>query len=206
MKGKKDKLGSREDYSLGVSSYLIHVLWLQQEGFRASQRIIQMHFIQSGFTCLQQQFCVSPPGINAGVGDGDAGCGEDKLRAPLPAACVQPGGEGDWLPAETPLKDSVRSYSFPLTHCEKQKYCNILHRGTKGSAVINEHGGGSFTGGGEQVSADHLPLALGSLLCWPAADTMLSWTPEMLAKRQRHCSLCQAWFLSPRQGDCLSKT
>lgn len=40
---RKGKLGSREDYSLGVSSHLIHVLWLQQEGFRASQCIIQMH-------------------------------------------------------------------------------------------------------------------------------------------------------------------
>lgn len=41
---------------------------------------------------------------------------------------------------------------------------------------------GAATGGGEQGYANHLPMALGSLLCWPAADTMLSWTPEMLAK------------------------
>lgn len=107
---------------------------------------------------------------------------------------MQPAGEGDWLPAETPLKDSARGYSFPLTHCEKQKYCNA-DTGMKGSAVINEHGRGQLTGGvwkmdsishtgGEQVSANHLPTALGSLLCWPAADTMLLWTPEMTAKTQ----------------------
>lgn len=40
---RKGKLGSREDYSLGVSSHLIHVLCLQQEGFRASQGIIQKY-------------------------------------------------------------------------------------------------------------------------------------------------------------------
>lgn len=186
VKGKRAKLGSREDYSLGVSSYLIRVLWLQQEGFRASQRIIQIHL--SSFTCPQRQVCVSPPGTKAGVGAGDAGCEEDKLRAPLPAACVQPGGEGDWLPAETPLKDSVRGYSFPLTHHEKQKYCNA-DRGTKGSAVINEHGGGSLL-----VEESK---ALLTIFPWhwdhcSAGQQQTGCSPAHLRCWQRHCSLCQA--------------
>lgn len=103
------------------------------------------------FKCIHPVWLYMPPATGPCVcswtetaaGAGDAGRGEDKLRAPLPAACVQPGGEGAWLPAENPLKDSVRGYSFPLAHCEKQKYCNA-NRGTKCSAVINEHGGGSL--------------------------------------------------------------
>lgn len=117
-------------------------------------------------------------------------------------------------PAEQPLKACFRGYSFSPMHCEKQKfakYCNV----NRAQSVLLSHMSTEEVAHqcrSKQDSASHLPMPRSMALRFaghshccraafgPAASKTLlvdTWDAG------RHYSLDQAWFLSPRQRDCL---
>lgn len=140
-------------------------------------------FIQSSFTCPQRQVCAclllklrQAPGLEM------LGVRKTSWGHISQLIVCRGGREGDRLPgspAEQPLKDSFRGYSFPLTHCEKRtfsKYCNANRAQSVLLSYMNMEGV-AYQWTRKQGSASHLPMtcsmALGSLLCWPAAARML---------------------------------
>lgn len=74
--------------------------------------------------------CMSPPEIEAGIGAGDAGREEDKLRAHLPTHCVQRWWGRRWGCPDPPLSSPSRAVSgvtLPPSHTVKREsFQNIV--------------------------------------------------------------------------------
>lgn len=141
-------------------------------------------FTQSSFTCPQRQVCACLLlKLRQASGLEILDVRKTSWEHISQLTVCRRGGEGDQLPgspAEQPLRGRFRGYPFSLTHCEKWKFSNYCNANRARSVLLSDVNmeGVAHWWRREQGSASHLPvtcsMALGSLLCWPAAARLLS--------------------------------